>query len=201
MSYHIFNNLAELLNRDLAAKIGRGIFSKDIMDRKCNCSFPYKVNKKCVYEGKCLSRCIFYEVTWSICDSIYIGNTQKIVKKIMDGHFSDLQRPLKNRQKSDSFVAHLIQHLITNMACTDLRKYMAFKVVKQLVMIGMIETFTRSNCNPCMQERLMILKKLCDKRVTVMNKNLEIYGACRHKTTFFQFCLSTDDPVFNRWKG
>ena len=34
-----------------------------------------------------------------------------------------------------------------------------------------------------------------------MNKNSEIYGACRHKTTFRQFCLSTDDPVFNGWKG
>ena len=33
MSYHIFNNLAELLNRDLAAKIWQGIFSKDLVDR------------------------------------------------------------------------------------------------------------------------------------------------------------------------
>ena len=32
MSYHIFNNLAELLNGDLAGKIGQGIFSKDLMD-------------------------------------------------------------------------------------------------------------------------------------------------------------------------
>ena len=52
-----------------------------------------------------------------------------------------------------------------------------------------------------MQERLMILKKLRDKRVTVMNKKVEIYGACWHKTTFHQFCLSTDDPFFNSWKG
>ena len=33
MSYHRFNNLAELLNRDLSAKIGWGILSKDLMDR------------------------------------------------------------------------------------------------------------------------------------------------------------------------
>ena len=33
MSYHIFNNLAELFNGDLATKIGRGIFSKDLIDR------------------------------------------------------------------------------------------------------------------------------------------------------------------------
>ena len=33
ISYHRYNNLAEQLNGDLAAKIGRGIFSKDLMDR------------------------------------------------------------------------------------------------------------------------------------------------------------------------
>ena len=33
MPYHRFNNLAELLNVDLAAKIGQGILSKDLMDR------------------------------------------------------------------------------------------------------------------------------------------------------------------------
>ena len=45
MSYHVFNNLAELFNGDLAAKIGRGIFSKDLMDRECNCYLPSKVNR------------------------------------------------------------------------------------------------------------------------------------------------------------
>ena len=57
--------------------------------------------------------------------------------------------------------------------------------------------FWKPNCNLCMQERLIILKELRDKRFIVMNKNYGIYGACRHKTTFHQFCLSTDDPVFN----
>ena len=72
---------------------------------------------------------------------------------------------------------------------------MTFKVVKQLNPIGTMQTFTKPNCNICMQECLTILKKLHGKHVTVMNKNPEIYGACRHKTTFHQFCLSTDDPV------
>ena len=53
ISYHRFKNLAELLKGDLATKIGRGIFSKDLIDRKCNCSLPSKVNGKCAYEGKC----------------------------------------------------------------------------------------------------------------------------------------------------
>ena len=129
--------------------------------------------------------------------AIYIGNTHQTFKEIMDGHFSDFLRLLKNGQKSDSFSAHFEHHFKTTMSRTYLRKYMMFKVVKQLNPIGAMETFTKPNCNLCMEERLTILKKLRDKRVTIMNKNSEIYGACRHKTTLHPFFLSTDDPVFN----
>ena len=132
-----------------------------------------------------------------MCDAIYIGNTQQTFKKITDGHFSNLQRLLKNGQKSDSFAAHFIQNFNNTTSCTELRKCMKFKVIKQLNSIGSIKTFTKPNCNLCMQDSLMILKILRDKRVTVTNKNSEIYGAFRHKTTFHQFCLSTDDPIFN----
>ena len=59
-----------------------------------------------------------------------------------------------------------------------------------------MKTFTKPNCNLFTEERLTILKKLREKCVTVMNKNSEIYGAFRHKTTSYQFFLSTDDPVF-----
>ena len=200
MSYHRFNNLAELLNGDLAKKIGRVIFSKDLMDIECNCSLPSKANGKCVYEGKWRSIFIIYEGKWCICDAIYIGNTQQNFKKRMDGYFSDLQCLLKNGQKSDSFAAHFVQHFNNTTSHTDLRKCTTFKVLKQLNPIGTMKTFTEYYCNICMQERLTILKKLRDKRVTVMNKNSDIYGDSRHKTTFRQFCLSTDDPVFNGWK-
>ena len=98
MSYNRFTNLAELLNGDFAAKIGRGIFSKDLMDRKYNCSHPSKVNGKCVYECKYRSQCIIYKVKCSMCDAIYIGNTHQTFKKIMDDNFSDLLRLLNNRQ-------------------------------------------------------------------------------------------------------
>ena len=73
---------------------------------------------------------------------------------------------------------------------------MIFTLVKQLNLIGAIKSFTKPNCNLFIEERLTILKKISDKCVTVMNKNLDIYGAYRHKTTFYQFFLSTDDPVF-----
>ena len=119
----------------------------------------------------------------------------------MDGHFSDHLRLLKNVQKSYKFAAQFEQHFNNIMPRTDLHKYMTFKLVKQLNMIGTMKTFTKPNYNLCMEKSLTILKNLRNKCVTVMNKNLEIYGAFRHKTTFRRFFLSSDDPVFNRWKG
>ena len=197
MSYHRFNNLAGLINGDLAAKIGRGIFFKYLMYRECNFCLPSKVNKKCVYEGKCRSKCIIYEVKFSMCDSIYIGNTHQTFKKIMDCRFYYLLRLLNNGQKSDSFSAHFVHHCNTTTTRTDLRKYMTFKVENQLNPIGPMKTFTKNKCNLCMEERLTILKNLCDKPVTIMKNNSDVYGACHQKTDFHRFCLGTDDPVFN----
>ena len=104
MSYNIFNNVAELLNRYLTAKIGRGIFSKDLMDRECNCSLTSKVNRKCVYKGKCRSKCIIYKVKCSMCDAIYISNTQQTFKNIMNGNFSNLLRLLKKKDKNKTYL-------------------------------------------------------------------------------------------------
>ena len=87
-----------------------------------------------------------------MCDAIYIGNIQQTFKKRMDGHFSDLLRLLKNGQKSDSFAAHFEQHFNTTTSPTDLRKYMTFKLVTQLSLIGAMQTFTKPNCNICMEE-------------------------------------------------
>ena len=132
-----------------------------------------------------------------MCDAVYIGNTHQTFKKIMDGHLSDHQRPLKNGQKPDSFAAHFEQHFNYTTSRTDLRKYVMFKILKQLNQIGAMKKITKPNCDVCMEECLTILKKLSDKRITVMKMNSDIYEACRHKTTFHRFCLITDDPVFN----
>ena len=70
---------------------------------------------------------------------MYIGNTQQTFKKRMDGHFSDVQRLIKNGQKSDSFAAHFKQHFKSTMLRTYLRKCMKFKVVNHIVPIGEIK--------------------------------------------------------------
>ena len=115
----------------------------------------------------------------------------------MDGNFSNFLRLLKNGQKLYSFAAHFEHKFNSTTSRIYLHNYMEFKVVKQINPIGAMKTFTKPNCNLCMEERLTILKTLREKRVTIVNKNSEIYGACRHKNTFRQFFISTDDPVFN----
>ena len=175
----------------------------------CPCLFGQPGFKGNIFYARCFSDLILlsltptfdlldiiYGVTCYMCDAIYICNTQQTFKKRIDFHFSDLQRLLKNGQKSDSFAAHFVQHFNNTTSHTDLRKCIKFKVIKKINMIFAMKTFTKRNCNLCMQEHLTILKNLRDKRVKVMNKNLEIYEACRHKTTFHQFFLITDG-VFN----
>ena len=166
------------------------------MDRECNCYLRFKVNGKCVYEDKFWSEYITYKVKCSICDAIYIGNTQQTFKTRMDGHLSDILSLFKNGKKSDLFAAHFEHHFQVTTARIDLHKYKTFKLVNELNLIGAMKTFTKPNFNIFAEERLTIIKNIRDKCVTIMNNNLEIYGACRHKTTFYQFSLRTDDPVF-----
>ena len=110
-----------------------------------------------------LEKCLIYELKLSIRDAIDIGNTQHTFSKIMDGDLSDVQRLLKNGQKSESFAVHFEQHFKSTTSCTDLRKCMLFKVIRKLNLIGAMKTFKKPNYNLCMEEYLKILKKIRDK--------------------------------------
>ena len=68
----------------------------------------------------------------------HIDNTEKKFKKIMCGYFYDILRLIKNGQKYDSFSAHFEQQFKFTTSRTDLKKFMRFKVVKQLNPIGAI---------------------------------------------------------------
>ena len=72
---------------------------------------------------------------------------------------------------------------------------MAFKAVNHINRIGAIKSFTKPNCDLCMEERLTVLKKIHDRNVTLLNNNSEIYKFWQHKTTFRLFFLFVDDPI------
>ena len=46
-----------------------------------------------------------------------------------------------------------------------------------------------------MKSCLNILKKICDKKFTVMNKKMEYKGPASTKQLSVYFCPSTDDPI------
>ena len=46
-----------------------------------------------------------------------------------------------------------------------------------------------------MKERLTVLKTLCDKCVTLMKNDYEIYGDFQHKNNFPSIFISTDNPI------
>ena len=93
-----------------------------------------------------------------MCDAIYIGNAKQIFKKIMDRNVSYFLHLIKSGQNSDSFAAHSKPDFDPTTSHTDLRKCMAFKLVKQNNRIGTIFFFMKPNCNLCMDKHLTILK-------------------------------------------
>ena len=77
----------------------------------------------------------------------------------MESNVYDLLSLLKNGKISESFAAHFEQHFNCTTSGIDLRKYNKFKVVKQLNSIDAMDFLMKQNCNPCMEEQLLILKK------------------------------------------
>ena len=94
----------------------------------------------------------------SLCDAIYVGNTQQTNTKIADSYFFNVQRLLENGQKLDSFTAHFEQQFKPTTSRTDLREFMTLKVVNKISPIVVIKTFLKTNYNLCLEERLKILK-------------------------------------------
>ena len=80
----------------------------------------------------------------------------------MNGYFSNIIRLLKDGKKSDLFSAHFGRQFKSTMSCTDLLKCMEFKVVNQINPIGAMKSFMKPNCNPWMEEHLMLLENIRD---------------------------------------
>ena len=121
-------------------------------------------------KSKALEKYLIYKIKYKICDAIYIGNTQKTFKKILDGNFSDVQHILKNRQKSDSLAAQYKQYVKQNMSHNYLRNCMYLELLKELNLIGEMKSYTKTNFNICVEERLTFLKNICDKNVTLKKR-------------------------------
>ena len=194
MSYHIFSNLSKLLDGDLAKKSGRESFPLTQCIDNVTVLFHLRPTANVSTNVNSRKMSNIWSKMINVWD-IYIGNTHKTSKKIMDCHLSDILWILKNGQILDSFASHFEQNFDATTSHTDLLKYMTLKLVNHLNLIGTMKTFMKPNWNLCMEERLRILKKIRNKCVMFTNKKLEIYVDFWHKTTFYQFFLTTDEHV------
>ena len=78
-------------------------------------------------------------------EDIYIGNTQQTFKKLMAGHFSDIQHMVKNGQKPDSFAAHQEKHFKYAIARNYLLNCTMLKVFNQINTIRGLKLFTETD--------------------------------------------------------
>ena len=189
MSYHRFANLRETFQGDLTAKLIHNIGSLDFADLPCNC----RNKAACQYGGKCRSSIVVYQATCLATGKRYIGNTQQHVKKRIQQHVQDAKKLAIMGKKSDSFADHFAQLLPPTMDRKEMTKHVKVKV--ELLWKGnplsCVKTFGTKGCKLCAHERLEILKLVRFEPEKAINKNNEVYGACRHKPRFHKFCRLT----------
>jgi len=75
-------------------------------EKKMDCNVASKLNGKCMYNGECRKMCIVYQAKCTICNKIYIGNTQQKMKSRQGQHLHDVREMTLKEKKSDSFAAH-----------------------------------------------------------------------------------------------
>ena len=94
-----------------------------------------------------------------LCGSNYIGNTHQSFKKIMDCHFSYVQLIIKNGKIQNHSLPIMIKTLNVLL---QLIIYVNLLHTKWLN-ISITLDKNKPNYNLCMDERLMILKRIHDK--------------------------------------
>ena len=186
MSYHRFPNLREIFQGDLTKKLLDGLGSRDFLTLPCNC----RKKADCIYNGKCRSSIIVYQATCLITGKRYIGNTQQHLKTRMQQHTQDVKNLVKADKRSDSFAEHFASLIPKEMERKEISKAVQLKVdiLWKGNPLSCVKTFGTRACKLCSKERLEILKLVRTEPVRAINKNNEIYGACRHKPKFHKFC-------------
>ena len=189
ISYHKFSNVREHLQGDLTTKLMEGIGSKDFLTQDCNCRIP----AKCAYFGKCRTSIVIYQATCLKTGMKYIGNTQQLVKKRIQQHVQDVKTLVMTGKKSDSFAEHFAQLVPKGLERKEVAKEIQFKVdiLWKGNPVSCVKTFGTKKCKLCSKERIEILNSIYKDPTKTINKNNEIYGACRHNPKFHEFCRLT----------
>ena len=164
--------------------------SRDFKQRICNCNVANKdADGKCVFNGKCRTSCVIYELQCKISKKKCIGQTQQHLKDRTNQHLNDAVQ-LKNRGiHSDSFANHFVNFFKKKevIRAKDVRNIIEIRILKELNPISASNKFGSHECQLCMQERIHIAKAKLFKPSFHINKNMEIFGACRHKVMMHRY--------------
>jgi hypothetical protein len=185
MAYSRFQNIRELFQGDLNAKLTRGITSLDFQLLPCNC----RNKEACPYDGKCRTPIVVYQATCLTTQKKYIGCTQQHVKTRMQQHVQDVKNLVTRNHRSDSFAAHFGKIIPSNTEKSKIRQHVKIKVdiLWKGLPLSCVKTFGTKTCKLCAKERYAILTQLFKDPNGTINKCPEVYGACRHKPRFHRF--------------
>ena len=191
MSYHRFPNFREALGGSVDSKINAEVISMDFINCPCNCTISVRTKRvKCTYDGQCRNKCLVYKVMCNTTNKRYIGATQQNAKDRMSGHFSDVRNLVCKDVRSDSYAFHFSQFFDKYddiPTPSKLRRMTSFKILWQGKIISLMKSFGTHNCRLCMKERLFILRTHSKDPGKLINSCNEIYGACRHKSSFHRY--------------
>ena len=105
----------------------------------------------------------------------------------------------KDSLRSDTFAKHFQSHFPKDATPQQIRSNVELSILWEGDPLSCVKTFQQAKCRLCTNERLHILYGSFNKKVNLMNRRSEIYGACCHKPKFHRF-LSTDDSK-EGWKS
>lgn len=192
-SYKRFSNLRELFMGDLMVKLLKGLKSRDFRTRTCNCDRRTRDdNGKYVYNGECRTLVIVYQVKCKDCGANYIGNTQQFFKNRMKQNYEDVGKFFRKGTQTDTFAKHFVGHFESVPAANDVHQKCEMKILQRINPFGFVKRVRSHKCQLCLTERYWLIKSRM-KGDKLRNANSEIYGACRHQSSFHRFQLITDE--------
>ena len=203
MAYQRFTNLREGFSGDLTSKLNKGLKSLDFMSRPCNCNIRSKVNGQCAFNEQCRAKLLVYKITCLCCNHVYIGVTQRTLKRRVQEHISAVNsKPMTDKKGKPVEKSRLSIHLAQRNHWPELdatekpspaliRSKLRIEILYRANPISAVRTFGTHSCKICMKERMEILKSSFNPSVKLMNSRSEIHGKCKHHPDFHRF--STDE--------
>ena len=115
----------------------------------------------------------------------------------MKQHYDDVGKFFRKGTQTDTFAKHFVRHFRSVPTANDVRQKCEMKILQQINPFGFVKRVRSHSCQLCNVERYWLIKARM-KGDKLMNANSEIYGACRHQSSFHRFQLSTDER--RRWE-